>query len=167
MNRRAFTLVELLVVIAIIGLLSTVAVVALGSARASGRIARRNADIKQLHTAFSLPYINTGSYPAGTSCLSTTCGGGWAGVSASATIDTYFGLQTKPLDPLEGKRTVTGYTYNSAFTGTAPYDGYVFPSAPYLSWFNETPSNLENVCGPGRIWSSTTTQTQCFLQLNQ
>jgi prepilin-type N-terminal cleavage/methylation domain-containing protein len=33
MPRRAFTLVELLVVISIIGLLSTVAVVALGSTR--------------------------------------------------------------------------------------------------------------------------------------
>jgi len=63
MNRRAFTLVELLVVIAIIGLLSTVAVVALGSARARGKAAKAASDLKQIATALQLYVDTNGGYP--------------------------------------------------------------------------------------------------------
>lgn len=59
-----FTLIELLVVIAIIGLLSTLAVVALGTARLKSRDARRVEDLKQIQTALEL-YAgdNNGVYP--------------------------------------------------------------------------------------------------------
>jgi prepilin-type N-terminal cleavage/methylation domain-containing protein len=63
MNRKAFTLVELLVVIAIIGLLSTVAVVSLNSARAKARDTKRIADIKQIMTAMNLYLNENGHYP--------------------------------------------------------------------------------------------------------
>lgn len=46
--KKGFTLVELLVVIAIIALLSTLSVVALNSARAKSRDARRLSDIRQI-----------------------------------------------------------------------------------------------------------------------
>lgn len=45
---RGFTLIELLVVIAIIGLLSSVVLASLNSARAKGRDARRLSDLKQM-----------------------------------------------------------------------------------------------------------------------
>ena len=60
---KGFTLVELLVVIAIIGLLSTLAVVSLGSARSKARDARRISDIKQIQTALELYYADQGVYP--------------------------------------------------------------------------------------------------------
>lgn len=60
---KGFTLVELLVVIAIIGLLSTLAVVALGSARSKARDARRISDIKQIQTALELYFADAGIYP--------------------------------------------------------------------------------------------------------
>jgi prepilin-type N-terminal cleavage/methylation domain-containing protein len=63
MKRRAFTLVELLVVIAIIGLLSTVAVVSLGSARAKSRDTKRMADIRQINTAMLMYYNDNGALP--------------------------------------------------------------------------------------------------------
>lgn len=60
---KGFTLVELLVVIAIIGLLSTLAVVALGSARSKARDARRISDIKQVQTSLELFFADAGVYP--------------------------------------------------------------------------------------------------------
>ncbi len=59
----AFTLIELLVVIAIIGVLSTLAIVALGNLRAKSRDAKRVADIKQISTALELYYDDQGYYP--------------------------------------------------------------------------------------------------------
>lgn len=63
MKSKGFTLVELLVVISIIGLLSTLAVVSLGSARSRARDARRISDIKQIQTALELHYADLGAYP--------------------------------------------------------------------------------------------------------
>lgn len=62
-NRKGFTLIELLVVIAIIGLLSTLAVVSLNTARLKARDARRVSDIKQIQTALELFYNDKGVYP--------------------------------------------------------------------------------------------------------
>ena len=53
-KQRGFTLIELLVVIAIIGLLSTMAVVSLNSARGKARDARRVSDVKQLSTLIEM-----------------------------------------------------------------------------------------------------------------
>ena len=61
--KKGFTLIELLVVISIIGLLSTLAVVALSSARNKSRDTRRLADIKQLTTALELYRDRVGAYP--------------------------------------------------------------------------------------------------------
>ncbi len=81
-KQQGFTLIELLVVIAIIGLLSTMAVVSLNSARVKARDARRLADVKQLSTAIELAAANssTSDYSAVLSACSaagsktTTCG---------------------------------------------------------------------------------------------
>lgn len=64
LNKKGFTLIELLVVIAIIGLLSTLAVVALNSARQKSRDSKRVADIKQIQTALELYFSDsTTGYP--------------------------------------------------------------------------------------------------------
>lgn len=62
---RGFTLIELLVVVAIIGILSSIVLASLNSARKKGRDARRVADIKQLQLALELYYdANTATgYP--------------------------------------------------------------------------------------------------------
>ncbi len=62
-TRKGFTLIELLVVIAIIGLLATLAVVALNNARAKSRDAKRVSDIKQIQTALELYYSDMNKYP--------------------------------------------------------------------------------------------------------
>ena len=60
---RGFTLIELLVVVAIIGILSSIVLASLNSARQKGRDARRVSDLKQLQLALELSYDANASYP--------------------------------------------------------------------------------------------------------
>ncbi len=110
MNKRGFTLIELLVVIAIIGLLSTLSVVALGSAREKARDSKRLSDIKQVQTALELYYTDNGSYPTGTALTlgsdASACLNAASGFTATACTDAYMGLV--PADPGDGT-----YVYNS------------------------------------------------------
>jgi len=119
MNKKGFTLIELLVVIAIIGLLSTLAVVALGSAREKARDSKRLSDLKQIQTALELHYTDASSYPEsdglvlggeGATCLDAD------GFSDDCT-DPYMGLV--PADPSDNSYTYTsadGTTYSIAAT---------------------------------------------------
>ena len=73
-NQKGFTLIELLVVISIIGLLASVVLVSLNSARARARDARRISDIHQIQLALESYRTTHGVYPLS--------GGGYrAGVS--------------------------------------------------------------------------------------
>ncbi len=64
-KERGFTLIELLVVIAIIGLLSSVVLSSLNSARTKSRDARRLSDIRQIQTALELYFddVSPPEYP--------------------------------------------------------------------------------------------------------
>ena len=62
-NNRGFTLIELLVVIAIIGLLASVALASLNSARMKARDARKQADFKNIQTALYMFYDQFGRMP--------------------------------------------------------------------------------------------------------
>ena len=93
--RRGFTLIELLVVIAIIGILASIVLASLNSARRKSRDARRVADIKQLQLALELYFdANNSAYPAALSSLAPTY------------------IPTVPNDPLGG-------AYNFASCSTA------------------------------------------------
>ncbi|MDP2684011.1 MAG: prepilin-type N-terminal cleavage/methylation domain-containing protein [bacterium] len=135
MNKKGFTLIELLVVIAIIGLLSTLAVVALSSAREKARDSKRLSDLKQIQTALELYYTDNSAYPvsaglqlggADTSdCLDDTTAG-FSGACAAAPTATYMGLV--PSDPLNTDTNVYTYTsveFSNAYTITAVLEGEV------------------------------------------
>lgn len=62
-KNQGFTLIELLVVIAIIGMLSSVILASLNSARNKARDARRLSDLKQIQIALELYYDTNRSYP--------------------------------------------------------------------------------------------------------
>ena len=70
-KNRGFTLIELLVVIAIIGILSSVVLASLNSARMKSRDARRIGDLKQLQLAAEMYYDSNNSYPPTLSALKT------------------------------------------------------------------------------------------------
>ena len=84
-TRKGFTLIELLVVIAIIGLLSTLAVVALNSARTRSRDSKRVADIRQIQTALELAFGDNGGYPNSTSGDTDGVGSDGSAVLGSST----------------------------------------------------------------------------------
>jgi len=106
-KQKGFTLIELLVVIAIIGLLSTLAVVALNNARSKSRDARRVSDIKQIQTALELYYNDAGGYPSAVS---------QGGSIAWGTV-TY--MTIVPSNPGPG-----GTTYAYTADGSSPYSTY-------------------------------------------
>lgn len=62
--QKGFTLIELLVVISIIGLLSSVVLASLNTARGKARDAERLSDLRALQTALELYRSTHGSYPA-------------------------------------------------------------------------------------------------------
>jgi len=91
-NQKGFTLIELLVVIAIIGLLSTLAVVALNNARQKSRDAKRVADAKQIQTALEMYFNECSAYPSqAVGLLLTTSQAASGGCEAGGTNPTTFG----------------------------------------------------------------------------
>lgn len=72
---RGFTLIELLVVIAIIGILSTIVLASLGTARTKGEDSAIQANLSNMRAQAELLYSNLNSYgpaPAATGCASAT-----------------------------------------------------------------------------------------------
>jgi prepilin-type N-terminal cleavage/methylation domain-containing protein len=162
--KRGFTLIELLVVIAIIGLLSTFAVVQLGSARKKARDAKRITDIKQLKAAFTLAIDASGGFPPSTSgvtrCLGvSSC---WYDGTNSATVDAAIRPYINPIpaDPV-ADRMYNAYTYKSPGSYWTPTEGTVSGGANSyaIAWQPELPSD-STVPSPaqceamGGIWGS-------------
>ncbi len=107
-RQKGFTLIELLVVIAIIGLLASVVLLALNSARQKSRDAKRLADVRQLATALELKYNADNGYPVQAA----------TGTTIPGLAPTYIGqLPTSPT-PADGACTAgnNAYVYEGVTT---------------------------------------------------
>lgn len=78
-DQRGFTLIELLVVIAIIGILASVVLVSLNTARAKSRDAMRISQLKEMQKALEMYYLDNGSYPSSSSAWHGTSSGCFGG----------------------------------------------------------------------------------------
>ena len=117
-SEKGFTLIEILVVVAIIGLLSSIVMAALSTARVKARDSRRLSDILQIKKALELYYLNNNTYPS----ILAEGEAGCAGWDSSAVdndgngrffiepLETSGMIVKMPKDPLNSP-SCAGYTY--------------------------------------------------------
>lgn len=154
-DRRGFTLIELLVVIAIIGILSSVVLASLNSARSRARDAERASDIHQMRVALELYYSSNGSYPSSANAWLYSCSSGWATLQTA--LAPYMSV---PIDPKNTPCTSgpwsNGY-YNYAYISGPAWPGkydliaqFENPNNPQscsvTTWYYHTSGNESSWC---------------------
>jgi type II secretion system protein G len=122
-SSRGFTLIELLVVIAIIGILASVILASLNSARAKARDARRVSDLHQLQIALEEYYDQYGSYPIGS-----------AGSDRSQWVNNTSTGPDNPLGALRDAGILTSIPYDP---GTNGYAGTGCGGAQFYAYWSD------------------------------
>lgn len=166
---RGFTLIELLVVIAIIGLLSSVVLASLSSARTKARDARRLSDLNQMRVALELYRDKNGQYPSsslsGSGCWwiwesGNTNGGG-------SFLSALIADGSMPSVPKES--TIAGCTYrysyfNTSNTACGPAGNY---AVVLVTMEGTAPDSCRPQCTTGWGWGEPTDPTACFYVLKE
>jgi len=133
LSTSGFTLIELLVVIAIIGVLASVVLASLNTARRKARDARRIADLHQIQLALNLYYDANNAYPSVANWVNSIAGCNWI----PGLAPTY--IPCVPQDPIN-----TGDWPWSGATGNIYAYGYpqnAFPQDYDLTARLEDPAN--------------------------
>jgi prepilin-type N-terminal cleavage/methylation domain-containing protein len=166
MRNKGFTLIELLVVIAIIGILSSVVLASLNTARIKARDAKRQSDMHSITVALTLYYNQYGCLPT---TSATTCGsaagtysdantGGWDYSSQGGFmgfLQTAGFMSKVPVDPVND------------LAGSGPgfaYKYYCYPSTHatpglHLAYWKESDGTYTTVFGQnvsGTLWADST-----------
>ena len=162
-NNLGFTLIELLVVISIIGLLSSVVMASLNSARSKARDIKRVQGLQQVQIALEMYYNENGSYPnnatGGASNMDCwECGiVAWRDLNKLAVLSPY--LKTRPIDP----SIPTSGFFVGAFDGlfyktSANMQDYAIAMVNVSENWNSIPANMKNTTfwgGSNSIFLST------------
>lgn len=155
-TQSGFTLIELLVVIAIIGLLSSVIMFGLNTARVKARDSRRLADLKQLESALELYYTDNNTYPV------PSCGSGsdaWSDSTCWASMIPTKDIPSMPVDPVQSDlggcdTTANCHLYHYCVNNTGT--GYILAVNMEGSAYNST-QTVPSWCatgGPNTFWMS-------------
>lgn len=111
-KQKGFTLIELLVVVSLIGILATLVIANMNSARERARDATRKSDLRNIQTALRLYYNDNTAYPQSSSGIVVGCGGnctwGQAWIKSGITY-----MNILPADPLSTQT----YTYTGVVGG--------------------------------------------------
>ncbi|MBP9711712.1 MAG: type II secretion system protein [Candidatus Pacebacteria bacterium] len=159
-TKRGFTLIELLVVVAIIGILASVVMVSLSSARVKGRNAARLESMHTLRNAFYIA-LESGSFPtSGWACVAASCYGLWSPYDSSASSEhaatnaavlSFLGLSANqlPVDP-----------------GGTGYGGYMYYNSGGIGPLIEFLQEPGGSCGAAVVHATQPTYVDCWLYLN-
>lgn len=120
-----FTLIELLVVIAIIGILSSVVLSSINSAREKARDTVRKSDLRQISVALQMYYLDKNNWmQTGSGCGSSGNGNGWFNLDYDGSSTT---LKSMAQCLIDG-----GYTSSEiidptkAVSGSTPTSGFAY-----------------------------------------
>ena len=105
MKSNGFTLIELLVVVSLIGVLATLVIANMNSARERARDAQRKSDLRNIQTGLRLYYNDNGGYP-----LKAEFDSFWGSEWSDGDV-TYMNIL--PNDPLSPNQVYT-YTYTDS-----------------------------------------------------
>ncbi len=157
MNRQhGFTLIELLVVIAIIGVLASVILASLNTARGRAKDANRISSLQELQKALDSYYFDIGSYPgAGHYVSSSVCNIAtspvWDTVLNPTLVPKYIGaLPVDPVGPSDAN-----FCYG--------YDSYPVAGLNYTGWTCTAPDGT--VIDPDGISGSVKTSNGYYYML--
>ncbi|MHB1316967.1 MAG: type II secretion system protein [Minisyncoccota bacterium] len=154
-HSKGFTLIELLVVIAIIGMLSTVVMGSLNSARAKARDAQARTEFSQIQKALALYYDKYGIYPNPSPVLTNPWVDNFNSMAQQLVLEGFLGKVPTP----PAKKTYMYYNYGGTIGGllvttledappSTQYPGTCRPFAAGTNWCDLSSSRAYCVCNP-------------------